>query len=108
MLRDFNTILTQIDGKRQLVQNIDGQLVPVNFADMAIIALTTETEKESNQFDGPTKFRRFRLAQKIDEGRVNKTPVEISEQEAEMIRTAVAPQFVSLVVGQFYEFLEAK
>jgi hypothetical protein len=105
MLRDFNKTLRAINGKDELLQaGKDGQLESVPFAQIVSLSLMIDEDK----VDGKTRFTRYKLAQRIIKNADEMVETDISEEEAEIIREAVALKYNSLAVGQLYELLEAK
>jgi hypothetical protein len=106
MLRNFNTNLKTIDGKHDLMHEADGKIIAASYIDLAIISLTNDLDGE--KLAGDVKYKRYKLAQRLEQTRVTKEPIEISIGEADMVRSAVSLRFTSIVVGQFYDFLEAK
>jgi hypothetical protein len=106
MLRNFNTNLKTIDGMQDLMHEADGKILAASFIDLSIISLTNDLEGE--KLAGDIKYKRYKLAQRLEQSRVLKDSIDISLEEVELIKSAVSLRFTSIVVGQFYDFLEAK
>lgn len=72
--------------------------------DACINAILNEQTEEDKRADGNTKFKKYKLAKKIDKA---VDVVELEAEEITLIKAQLPKTYVSLVVGQVFELLEA-
>ena len=96
MKLDVETILIGLDGKELK----DGTTL-CTFKTVALNALLASFPDEQN-LSGEDKFKRYQLAMKINAN----SEVELSVEEAALIKQLVGKGFAPLVVGRMFEMIE--
>lgn len=94
---DFSAPITDLTGT-PLLDTPDTPLTLATVAVQSLLAPNTDDKDVS----GPEKMRRFQLAQAIFLNAASTVTVE----DVALIKTLIARQFVTLVVGRAYELLE--
>lgn len=97
MLIDVTKVLTQFDGT-PLKDMVNGQAVDATFRMAFINALMAPQEKDSAM----VKVQKYDLAMRV----FKNDSVELTVEEAALIKEAVGKAFAPIVVGQIYNLLD--
>lgn len=100
MTIDFSQKLKGINQKGELVDLVDGG-VPVTLAQVSYSSLLTPDEKATDT----EKFNRCKLAFKIAQA---SSTIDLTIEEAAMLKALIGKNPMPLVVGQAFEMLEVK
>lgn len=98
---DFNTQITQIDGKP--IIDDKGAPAPVTLKKVAVEALLTTFPDEAS-LAGEEKARRYVLAVKISGSDSGK--IELTSEDVTMLRKVVGKGYGPLVVGQVWKIID--
>lgn len=93
---DFSTVLAGLHG-RPLSDNNGPVLTLALAAEMALVALTPQSQRES----GDDKYRVWKLAQRVGSGGVQ----DLAPEEAALIKTKIGEFFGAEVVGPSFDLL---
>lgn len=96
---DFTAVLKDKSGA--LIKEPDGREIILSTP--CINALYSTFEEDKN-LSGEEKYKRYQLAQKLDQ----KEPVELSAEEISVIKKYVGKGFNPFMVGIIYDILEGK
>jgi hypothetical protein len=99
MLIDVTKVLTQFDGM-PLKDMVNGEAVDATVRMAFINALMAPAEKDS----AVQKVAKYDLATRV----YKQDKVEITVEEASLIKEAVGKSFAPIVVGQVYNLLDGK
>jgi hypothetical protein len=98
---DFSSELTDIKGRPLPIKDGEDSRT-MCLCDAALEALLTLYGDEQPQPDGMEKFRRYKLAVKVD----GAGEVELEAEDVAKIKTLIAKRWPPLVVGRCYELIE--
>ena len=94
-----NAILTDLEGKPiQMVENGP----EATFARVVIHSLNTPEQND----DGSKKWDKFVLCKKLHKAAEAGTCVDVTVEEAALIKQSIGKNFVPIVVGAVYEVIE--
>lgn len=103
---DFSTKLTQIDGKPFLDDDTK-KPTETTLATVVQRALLTSYQDEASSITGEEKFKRWRLAEKIQNAvEAGKPNVDLSAEDVAMAKKLVAKAYNPLIVGQAWSLLD--
>jgi len=97
---DFSEQIKDLKGKVLTVKDGDADS-PMTLAHAAVEGLLSAYADEG-PLDGTEKFRRYKLAVKVD----NAKEVELETEEVAKIKQMIAKRWAPLVVGRCYELIE--
>lgn len=96
---DFSSVLKGLDGK-ELKGDLKGEK-SLTLGSVCVESLMASFPDEE-RLSGNDKVKRFKLAQKI----YNRTPVDITVEDASLIKELIGKAYGPLIVGQVWDLLE--
>jgi len=99
MKYDLSVKIVDIKGEPIKDSNIS-----LTVKDVCIQALLANFTTEDNKIDGAEKYKRFKLAQRLENNQ--NSVIGLNAEEVTLIKKLLGMAFTTLIVGQVYDLLE--
>lgn len=100
---DFDSAITDLN-KKEIKTPIDGKEGVLTLKTISVNALLAELplNQRENPETGREKLKKFKLAEKINDG----GEVELTAEDISLIKEKIGKTYATLIVGKSYELLE--